>query len=227
MAITFVNFNSATTATATLTVTKPTSTTTDDFLIAVVSGFRTGADFTIVNPSGWTELWEDSYNNGGDIQRVWIGWLKAGGSEPANYAWTGTTWTDACGAISCYRGVDTSSPIDASGRNINSAAAVPTAPTISPATSNAMLLYLVGSAATSPNTAPGGMTERVDTANGANDGVYMADEQLAASGPTGTRLGTVGTNGDNSAANIALRTSSGITPSLDDEASWITIAQAA
>jgi hypothetical protein len=52
------------------------------------------------------------------------------------------------------------------------------------------------------------MTERVDTANGVDDGVYMADEQLVASGPTGTRLGTAGTNGDNSAANIALRTAS-------------------
>jgi hypothetical protein len=204
VAIQFINTANATSAAGALTVNKPTDTVEDDFLIAVVAAFKASANFTIAHPAGWTEIWEDEYTNGSDWERVWIGWLKAGAAEGASYIWTGTTWGESCGAICTYRGADLTTQIDASGRNQNTGSA-PTAPTISPATANTMLLYLVGAVSTAPNTPPSGMTERVDIANGTSDGVYMAEQILFSSGATGTRVGTSGTSGDNTSALIALK----------------------
>jgi hypothetical protein len=205
VAVQFINTaNSTSTGGAALTINKPTDTVEDDWMIAIVSAWKASGEFSIAHPAGWTELWEDTYELAGERQRIWMGWLKAGAAEGASYTWTGTTWAESCGAISTYRGADLTTQIDASGRNANTSGA-PTAPTISPATANTMLLYLVGNAAAAPNTPPADMIERVDVANAGNDAIYMAEQRLYSSGATGTREGTLGGNGANTAALIALK----------------------
>lgn len=70
--------------TGTLTITKPSSTASGDFLIAAITfNGGTGTSFTTV-PTGWTLIRRtDSSTQVGMATYYKV----AGGSEPANYAW--------------------------------------------------------------------------------------------------------------------------------------------
>ncbi len=94
-------------STTTVTITKPTGTTSGDILYAIIANGGANAAPTSV-PSGWTLV-----DSGGvtPSNPMWGGLyrLVAGGSEPADYTWSGMT--DSCtGCIIAISGADTTTP---------------------------------------------------------------------------------------------------------------------
>lgn len=106
MSITHVNTQSATQGNATsVTVTKPTGLATDDVMVA----FFVSNDQNCTAPAGWTELSDDSIST----FRCQLFYKVAGGSEPANYAFSVAAAAPLVCQISAWRGVDTSDVLDA------------------------------------------------------------------------------------------------------------------
>lgn len=105
MTISYVSENHTTQAYtgSPLVITKPTGTIDDDLLIAIVGGTRTGS-----TPSGWTQL--SATTCGSSTGTVYV-YYKIASSEGASYSFpTGSQL--ALGSVLCYRGADTSGPID-------------------------------------------------------------------------------------------------------------------
>lgn len=93
-----------------LTLTKPTGTTTNDILFALLKD-ASGGDPS-ATPSGWSLLVSDVLTAG---MKHFLYYLVAGGSEPANYTWTWASGTRLTGTMICYRdGFNTATPIDVS-----------------------------------------------------------------------------------------------------------------
>jgi hypothetical protein len=118
VAISFVAKATATASsigTTSLACSVPTGTADDDVMIALIS--RASSASTVNTPSGWTVLpgFPAQNTNGTTL----CGFYRVAASEPGSYTWSGSAqkW---CIAVSSYRGVDTSTPIN------DSAAAVDT-----------------------------------------------------------------------------------------------------
>jgi hypothetical protein len=95
-------------------------------------------------------------------------------------------------AVYVLSGVDTATPVDIAGNNVDSASDFDQiAPSVSPTSSDAYLICHTNSftGTTGTYTPPGGMTEAYDLATG-NLNASGATEQLSASGATGTRTFT-------------------------------------
>ena len=168
MSIVHVDTQSAHAAnTDTVTVTKPTGTQANDFLIAFIAIEDETQDPAA--PGGWTELGDLVAS----IQRFACFWKVAGASEGASYDFTaGTSTTDIAATLSAYRGVDTASPVDTSNSVAN---ATSTNPSLSVTTTvaNAALVAALGfdiSSGKPPTTenysSDDGMTERHDDLGG-------------------------------------------------------------
>lgn len=132
------------------------------------------------------------------------------------YRWaTGsdTTWfiqaTDSSEAdgvygVCSYRGVDTVTPINNNTSSANQTANDITCPAMT-GVAGGLAVWLAGNNNANAIGAPGGTTERIDHFYATPfDHVWMADEQIAAGGSTGTRVATVGTSMNWSAASIML-----------------------
>lgn len=130
------SFRSISTAEPTLVssfnVTKPSGTALDDVLLACAS-VLSGDASSVGTPTGgatWTLL--DSLDGGsGDLHtKIW--WKAAGGSEPANYAFTMSSSSIASVAILSIQGAGTGTPLHASstagtGVNVSTPTLTPTA----------------------------------------------------------------------------------------------------
>lgn len=105
MAISFVaEAHGTANYTTSISISKPPGTINGDVMIAVVGGSPS-------TPSGWTLVGSaDSGTNSLRIVRVF---RKVAASEGSSYSFTIST-SLACGSIVTYRGVDTTTPIDAS-----------------------------------------------------------------------------------------------------------------
>ncbi|WP_432112851.1 hypothetical protein [Streptomyces sp. S1] len=105
MAISHVNSQADSTANGTsVTITKPTGTTTGDLLIAVfTSNYQ-----NCTPPAGWSDL----VDVGIEVFRTQAFYKVAGGSEPASYTFSVPNNAPLVGRVSCLRGADPSDPID-------------------------------------------------------------------------------------------------------------------
>lgn len=94
-----------------IVLTKPTGTTTNDMLFALLKNGN-GDDPSAV-PSGWALVdgtASDALSTG---PKHFLYYLVAGGSEPADYTWTWASAARSGGTMICYRdGFDTVTPID-------------------------------------------------------------------------------------------------------------------
>ena len=107
-AITYVASNSASSTTATLTITKPSGTTTNDVLIATVSGAGTTA---ISAPAGWTQI--ASTTSPASTMLTLTYFKVAGASEPSSYAFTSPGARNSSGGMLALRGANSNVPIGA------------------------------------------------------------------------------------------------------------------
>lgn len=178
----FVAVSSNVTATnaTTFTIDKPTGTSADDILIAVMTANTTGT-VTWTTPAGWTEV-EDAGNG-------LIAYKTAGASEGASYTFTSNASAQFRGCIVCYRDV----LIDAIG-------AVDTTSPFSPAgvtmTDSGLLIGIItrGGASSQTLTLPASMTSRFNSSP-SDKTVAVGDEAVSA-GATGSRTFT-STNSNN------------------------------
>lgn len=177
----------------TIVLTKPTGTTTNDLLYALIKR-GDNVDPTGV-PSGWTLIAEDQLSTG---PKHWLYRLVAGASEGADYTWTWAGTARSGGTMICYRdGFNTADPEDAisntsyetSDTNVRAAAM-----TVAVANSPLIFFGCLHDAADTvtfgvPNNPASGITwtERVDTHDQTNSrfGRIIADGIWTGSGSTG------------------------------------------
>lgn len=177
----------------------------DDIIIATIltGGVTEAPDPTF--PAGFTEIGSASdVSAGGFNMELRVG-LKVASSEPEYYTFTHSqAYTQA--SVSCFRGVDTSTPQDATSTLNTTSSTTRTWTGLTTATSGAWLVALGTDWADTTNnlTPPSGMTERLDITL-----TYIATEERATAGATGDRSHTSNTSsgggGWNSARLIALR----------------------
>ncbi len=190
--------SSAAVVAGTVTITKPSGTVDNDYMVALLSA--DGGSRTITAPTGWTSLGVVQKATGdGQTARVFG---KKASSEGASYDFTFDGGAGG-GTIVSYSGVDTTTAIDvASSTNSGVGSTSPTTVTgtgVTTATDHAMVLWLAAadqganhpiSAAYAP---PSGFTERVDYGGGGEmdwTTISVAEKEFAATGATGDQSGT-------------------------------------
>ena len=178
----------------TLTLSKPAGVAAGDVMLAQIT-FAGGSSVNVTAPSGWTQVGSDN-NNGTSVgQRVYS--KVATGSEPSSYTWILSSLKKAAGGISGYRGVDTSSPVDAVAFGAGSGTSL-TAPSVDPTVRSTRVVRLFGTLANTTLSAPTGLTERYERANtnvaapagptaSADDADQFSD---AATGPASSTAGS-------------------------------------
>ncbi len=109
--------------TTTLTLDAPSGVEAGDVMLAEVAVRGTPR---ITRPAGWTAIRSDKTSG----QKQSIYYKVATATEPTTYAWAFSRAKPAAGGILDYAGVDTSSPIDAVGGQVNTSSTSLTAPSI-------------------------------------------------------------------------------------------------
>jgi hypothetical protein len=183
----------STNATTSLTIPKPTGTVQGDVIVAAIT---ISGNITFTPPSGWTSI-QSGVTAGNEITtQSW--WLAAGASEPSSYTWSWTTFGAqlATGTMAAYSGVDTSTPIDASGKSVNNTASTTVnAPSVTTTHANDQLVLVLG-ANTSTSLNPNVTNVQADaaaygpstTANHTN----LSDTTRPTAGATGAYGGNAG-----------------------------------
>lgn len=190
MAISHVDSNTGTETGATsVTVTKPTGTAADDLLVAFFSS--NNQDCT--PPAGWTELHDEVT----EVFRTQVFYKIAGGSEAANYSFSIDASAPIVATISCFRGIDTSDPIDDSAIGSSLTHSEPyTTPSLTAASSGRLLYYRTSRivSATVPTYTASGPTEISDVGifSGGTvsyaQGIYFATSDYTGSSQSGLAI---------------------------------------
>jgi hypothetical protein len=206
MAITWVSGSNTTYGSRTnTTVTAPSGIADNDVLIARIVTAASGEAPDPTAPAGWTQIGSTIDGGAGGFNLEARDYIKVASGESGDYTWTHST-ASSQGWIGVFRGVDTTTPQDATA-TVNSAfdTATTTATGLTTATDGAWLVFIGQDwAGTSNNLSPPtGMTERLDVTL-----TYVATEEIATSGATGNRSHTNNSGGGStycSARLIALR----------------------
>lgn len=135
--------------------------------------------------------------------------VTTAGAQTVSVTETGTADEDKILAVYVLGGADTTNPVDAAAGQFNTViSSAQDAPSVSPSTSDALLVAhnnSGGGSGANSYTSPGSMTEQYDVHVGGVSGVG-ATEQLTASGATGVRTFTaVGNNVQYAAVSVAIR----------------------
>jgi hypothetical protein len=200
-AISFVAASSADTGTgaSTLTLARPTGIASGDVLVATLAVAATG---TVTAPSGWTVV--QNITSGTTLRHAT--WYRvATGSEPASYAWALGTSRAAAGAISAYRGVNGTVPIDASATGTG-ASGNATAPVVTTSSAGDLVIAASGFATATTVTPDATTTERYDRSSSAGATAEGADFVQSAAGTTASKTAVpVLSSSRWAAATVALR----------------------
>lgn len=179
-----------TTATMTnITITKPTGTTTNDILIAQI--YREVTTDAVTLPGGWALIAEIEPK--ADHQ-VTLAWLRAGGSEPANYTFSFAN-SYAGGLIACYSGCVTSgNPWSATPtQNSGTTGATLTFSSVTTVDADCLLIALGTAWEGGTQTPPSGFTETSDFPYAG----YNSYNTQASAGASGDKTATM-SGGSNS-----------------------------
>lgn len=182
----------------TVVVSKPTSTATDDVMVAVIA-VRGGTAVTGVTSPGWTQINTLASGTSSGVRSAAF-YRVATALESSSYTFTlaPATSQKASGIIVSYSGVDTASPIDASNVQANATATTTmTAPSITTTVANTMLVALYSVAANTNLNAGSSMTIRssINATGSPTTGRSTSGAQDAlqtAVGSTGTKVMTGG-----------------------------------
>jgi hypothetical protein len=175
-----------------LTLAKPTV-ATGDLMLANVS-VNGGSAATITAPAGWTQI----LRTDNDTNLSLVSYYKiADASEPGSYTWSIDHQTTAEGAITPYRGIDATNPIDTSAGN-TSFGTVATTTSVTTSSANDEVVTLFAADIGKSNnagayfTTPAGLTEKYDITNTPFGPSTSQDEAIqAAAGSTGSQSSTI------------------------------------
>jgi hypothetical protein len=171
------------------TVTAPPGIANGDVMIAEIQFGRSGGTYPtdLTAPGGWSQIGSPGSLTDTFFSSRLHTFIKVASGESGSYTWTHASATSQ-GQIQVYRGVDTTTPQDATS-TINGGGEGPTRTWtgLTTLTNNAWIVaHGVDWGDTSNNlTPPSGMTERLDTVV-----AYAADEALPTAGATGNRSHT-------------------------------------
>ena len=172
------------TATATVIVNAPTGIVAGDLLVSCLALNGSSVSATGV-PAGWSPIASvASIAN----PRIYGYYRIAGASEPTSYQWTLTASVANSAGIARYSGVNTSQPLDgAAGTATGTSSTTAALPSVTTSVANARLIGCI--AVNSGNaslliTSPAGMSQAWDIAGKRQE---LADQAIAAAGPSGTR----------------------------------------
>jgi hypothetical protein len=168
-----------------VTINKPSTTVSGDLLVAVI--MIEAQNPTITLPGGGGGTWTNfpttvKFTTGTSNTTIAAYYAVANGSEPASYTFSGGTNTQWVGAITDYKGVDTTTPIEAqSSTNSGTGGTTATALTVTPSTANARVVSVFGADQDAQVTfAPqAGIKERFD-AGSTRPGVGNTDVSISA-----------------------------------------------
>ena len=135
-------------------------------------------------PSGWTEITDRERSGGIRFATYW----KIGSSEPATYTWGADSSKKWIGAIHCVSGINTGSPINASGDR-SGGKSKPFAPTVTTTVDNCLVLRMYGAEGDEQASTywPSGTTAIFQDDEGGGTVVSAAAyEYQASAGDTGT-----------------------------------------
>ena len=191
-----------------LTLALPAGTQQNDVLVATVA-HQGGVNRTASAPAGWTLVPNTDWADGTNARiRAW--YRIAGPSEPASYTFTLAGGAlDMAGGIAAIRSASTTSPINASGGQVNASSTSFTAPSLTTTAANTLLLYAAGPSTGLTFTPPPAMLEAWDVMSA---GTYKVSSELAGqvigpTGPTGTRAALGSTSSRSVAIAIAIASS--------------------
>jgi RHS repeat-associated protein len=173
-----------------LVINRPAGTQPGDLLLV----FIYGGGGTVVGPSGWTDIDQQTYAN---LQLGRVFYRIAATTDPASWTWTfgsssyydiddHVTYTyqnapSAVGSILAYSGVDPNSPVSpgtASANTGSNASIVTNA--ITTGYQNELVVASYGQQSQSPVSTPVGWTNRVSTATGYSAGTIKVEEKIFA-----------------------------------------------
>jgi len=185
----------------TLTVAPPATAAAGDVLLAAVS---VRGQPTVTAPAGWTLVRHDQNST---TMGQWVFVKVAGAGEPAA-TFTLSSSQAAAGGILAYAGVNTASPIDASGGSINGSSSSIAAPSITTTVAGDEIVGLFGIGSNTTIAPPADMTEHGEAVS--NAGTYKVDSEsadvvAAAAGATGPRTATAAASAASIGQLIALR----------------------
>ena len=197
---------SAASTTGTLTITRPSGTTTNDVLVASIS--VAPSSVAITPPSGWTLV--RRMDNPGPTSSSLAVYYKVAAAEPASYAWGVSGASFAAGGVQGFTGIDTASPIVAENGQSTASSLTHVAPAVTTTLSNAMLVASHAFASSRTWSPPSGMTESFDRPSGANNATGLSVEGSrvlqAAAASSGNKTATAAGNADAGNAHLlALR----------------------
>jgi N,N-dimethylformamidase beta subunit-like protein len=183
-----------------LTLYVPAGVVNGDALYAVVI-YENGAAYLPTDPPGWT-LVAEAANSGNDNTRVL---RRLASSEPASYTWTFANENHVGGAMVAYSGVDLATPEDVPAATGFGKSTMPTSPTLTTLTNNAVLLSIYGSAGWggTTSTGPAGMNVRVSF--GSEHSFGFADQVISPAAATGARKWTTSSSIPWASVAIAMR----------------------
>ena len=182
---------SSSNAISSVNIARPTGLVAGDLMIAFLA--QRGNTPTVKSaPTNWVLV---GTRTNGNLIGVSVYRKIATATEQANYQFEFNGSNRSAGAIVVFRGVDATSPIDAWASQPNPLGATMTAPAVTPASANTMLLALyAGNQGNTPTTPPTGMAEVLDVSSGAGpNGVMLAAAyatHAAAATDTGARVAT-------------------------------------
>ncbi len=170
-----------------VTVAKPSTVQQNDFLLAHISG-RVITGFALTAPSGWTLIRK---LNSGSQFGTHVFYKIASASEPVNYTFTDSTGSmlyDKLGAVSVWRGVNITSPINVKGDTISNGSPH-TLRSVTTNVDSCMILTLFADGSGSTWIPPAGMTEEYDTSASQSSYVSVTLGQVlqASMGSTGAK----------------------------------------
>lgn len=198
---------------AELTVTKPSGTTTNDILLALVYNLGgANSNIVITPPAGWAREIEINHTN--NNEKVNLFYKRASGSEPNDYTWKATVFTEGgtpygCAwaiIIGCYSGaIIGGDPIDiSSGKEIDNSLDY-TTDSINTNFANEFIISFI--AALKDTTGFGvtfsDQTERAEQ-NLSDRGTAFGDNLQAAIGASGTKSITISGSGTSDGFSIIL-----------------------
>lgn len=205
MAISLRSTSTGTTAASssatTVAVNKPSGLAVNDVMVAGVTMFYSSlaSSAAPTGPSGWTAIGNIGLGGRGNLS-AWYRVADSADVAASTFTWTfpsGQNGTAASG-ISTWKGVNTTSPIDASAAGTDSTSTTATSAAATTVTANARVLRLFGldvTTGTPSFTTAAGNTEEYEVASGApssNSAVALDHVAQVAVGDTGTATSTVG-----------------------------------
>jgi hypothetical protein len=192
-----------------VTVTKPTGTVANDFLLAVIVNEK-GTDMVVTAPTGWKLVGIENYSTSWGM---YVFYKIAGASEGANYQFSLSTSAKHIATVSRFTGVDPLRPIGGTNGN-NNATGNPTAPAITTSEDNSTVIFIAANKKNFVFTGTSPSRTQQYNFTAADLTTYLGTFIQATAGPTGPSA-TTGSAGDSwSAMHLGLNSAPAANPNV-------------